>query len=99
MIPSSASSEDNGNGKITLALIKQSIDHIIEKIDDQEERANARLAEYIVRAEVGANDREIRIRALEKCTTALDTKINGGYVGTGLTALLALALKLIGGGS
>jgi 4-hydroxyphenylpyruvate dioxygenase-like putative hemolysin len=101
MTQSSASSDDNGNGKVSLALLKQSIEHMCAKIDEREARAEERLRDYIERSDARVDDHEERLRTVEKCSITLDTKIQYGYLGTGVTGLAALAalvLKLIGGG-
>lgn len=79
MSDATAAPNDNGNGRVTLALLGAKLDNIDRKLDD-----------YMRRNDEEREDHEKRIRALETDGTRTKTLLGGWNVFvTALTAWLA----------
>jgi hypothetical protein len=77
-----AASNDNGNGRVTLALLGAKLDNI-----------DSKLSEYMKRNDEDCEDHEKRIRSLETETTRTRTILGGWNV-----LVTALSAWLLSGG-
>jgi len=85
----------DGNGRVTLALIGQKLDMVIDKIDDLTDCYKAH-NERISLLERGGDVRSERIKSIEDDVTALEGSVDKiktsdrwGTIGTGIAATVA----------
>lgn len=83
-LPANDSQTDNGNGKVTLALVCQEVRHLGERQVEQHALTQSMIREVTDRLDRQHADHENRLRTVEKCTSQTEGAVSDlvKHVGT-----------------